>query len=58
MKLEKLSYSLRKTAEEIKQAGIKFQKSIEPCIAEDSSDELILEGKISLTDIPVRILIH
>ena len=45
MKLEKLSYSLRKTAEEIKRAGIKFQKSIEPCIAEDSSDELILEGK-------------
>ena len=45
MKLEKLSYSLRKTAEEIKQAGIKFQKSIGPCIAEDSSDELILEGK-------------
>ena len=45
MKLEKLSYSLKKTAEEIKQAGIKFQKSIGPCIAEDSSDELILEGK-------------
>lgn len=45
MKLEKLSYSLRKTAEEIKRAGIKFQKSIEPCIVEDSSDELILEGK-------------
>lgn len=45
MKLEKLSYSLKKTAEEIKQAGIKFQKSIGPCIVEDSSDELILEGK-------------
>lgn len=45
MKLEKLSYSLRKTAEEIKQAGIKFQKSIGPCIVENSSDELILEGK-------------
>ena len=45
MKLEKLSYSLKKTAEEIKQAGIKFQKSIGPCIAEDSSNELILEGK-------------
>ena len=45
MKLEKLSYSLKKTAEEIKQAGIKFQKSIGPYIVEDSSDELILEGK-------------
>ena len=45
MKLEKLSYSLKKTAEEIKQAGIKFQKSIGPCIVENSSDELILEGK-------------
>ena len=45
MKLEKLSYSLKKTVEEIKRAGIKFQKSIEPCIAENSSDELILEGK-------------
>lgn len=45
MKLGKLSYSLRKTAEEIKQAGIKFQKSIGPCIVENSSDELILEGK-------------
>ena len=45
MKLEKLSYSLKKTVEEIKRAGIKFQKSIEPCIAENSSDELIKEGK-------------
>ena len=45
MKLEKLSYSLKKTVEEIKRAGIKFPKSIEPYIAENSSDELILEGK-------------